>query len=820
MSFSEKKYSNSNADDIESNQDKATFDDKITIISEINDTNNMLVRFIQNSVKRIDICGQPTWHLAVLSSPEYRNSYEKFKERKGRIRVITDINANNINNCKALMTFGEVRHINEIKGNFSINDAGEYIASMLLREPESDLKLLYSNSVALLQQQLLIFNSFWNIATPAEQKIREIEGDFGSTVTTIIDDPQDIINRATRVTESSRWLSVCSTAEWIDSLNQEIGKSFMHILEKKKNGKHKGIRWLCPIHIKDMETIKFFSNEGVQFRHLDDIPVNFSVTNKHFNFTIEGLEDSNVENVARRPKVLISNDKVYVNHFKVLFERLWKTGTDSYIRLRELELVKSGQKEQRTELIRNSEEFSKRILQMIEKTRQDVMLILASSNVFNQSLNNQTFEAFNRLVKEKSVRIRILLSTPLSPHSEIQLDNEQNQKEAKYISKIKNYIQNSMSPVQFDLIDKKNYNNEEEGMSILVVDSTEVLCWELNKLYYKNSEPTRLAIYTNSTPLVSSYSSIFESLWSGIQLNNDLKMANKKISNSERRYKEFIDITSHELRTPIQAIMGYSEMGLETKQVEPSSSENQYSKLFETIIKNAYRINGLLDNFLNVTRIENNLLAFEKENINMFDLVKDITHDLQDVPTRTDRIEEKRKNISIHLEKQHFDADPIVNVDKMMIYQVLTNLLKNALKFSESNQGITISMKILDNETSNEKGGPVIDFNSIGDNKTSTRCLVNKNDEEKVPNNITQSLKKKTKRTIVIKVKDKGKGIDKKIFPHLFEKFVTDSKYESGTGLGLYISKRVIELYGGKIWAENNKDEPGATFSFSLPLIN
>jgi signal transduction histidine kinase len=820
VGFTEKKYSNSNTNDKDSNQNKATFDDKITIISAIDDTNNILARFIQNSVKRIDICGQPnTWPLAALGSPQYRNSYDKFKERKGRIRVITDINANNINNCKVLMTFGEVRHINDIKGNFSINDAGEYIASMLTREPESDLKLLYSNSFALLQQQLLIFNSFWNIATPSEQKIREIEGNFGSIVTTIIDDPQEIINRATMVTESSMWLSVCSTAGWIDSLNKEIDKSFMRILEKMKNGKHKGIRWLCPIHIKDIETIKFFSNEGVQFRHLDDIPVNFSVTDKYFNFTIEGLEDSNIQNVARRPKVLISNDKVYINHFNVVFERLWKSGTDPYIRLRELELEKSGQKEQRTELIRNSEEFSKRIIQMIEKTRHDVMLILASSNAFNQLLNNQTFEAFNRLVKEKSVRIRILLSTPLSPRSEIQLDNEQRQ-EAKYIRKIKSFIQNSMSPVQFDLIDKKNYNNEAEGMSILVVDGTEVLCWELNELYYKNSEATRLGIYSNSRPLVSSYSSIFESLWSGIQLYNDLKMANKKISNNERRYKEFIDITAHELRTPIQAVMGYSEMGLETKEKGASSSETRYINLFEKIIKNAYRLNGLLENFLNVTRIENNLFAFEKENINIYDLVKDITHDLQDVPTRADRIEKRKKNISIHLEEQHFEAKPIVNVDKIMIYEVLTNLLNNALKFSESNQGITISMKIIDSETSNDKGGPFVEFNDISDNKTLTRYLVNKDDEEKAPHKITPSLKKKTKRTIVLKVKDKGKGIDKKIFPHLFEKFVTDSRYESGTGLGLYISKRIIEIHGGKIWAENNKDEPGATFTLSLPLVN
>jgi hypothetical protein len=236
------------------------------------------------------------------------------------------------------------------------------------------------------------------------------------------------------VTEYSKWLSVCSTAEWIDSLNKDIGKSFMRVLEKKKNGKHKGIRWLCPINIKDMETIRFFSNEGIQFRHLDDIPVYFSVTDKYFNFTIEGLEDNNIENAASQPRVLVSNDKAYVNHFSILFERLWKTGTDSYIRLRELEMARSGQKEQRTELIRNSEEFTKRILQMIEKTRHDVMLILASSDAFNESLDHQIFEAFKRVVEEKSVQIRILLSSPLSQFTESHLDKEQRQKESKSLS--------------------------------------------------------------------------------------------------------------------------------------------------------------------------------------------------------------------------------------------------------------------------------------------------------------------------------------------------------------------------------------------------
>jgi signal transduction histidine kinase len=822
VGFSGKEIINSNIDGSASGQDEATFNDKTPIISELDRTNSTIESFIQNSVKSIDICGEPTWVLKVLDSSENRKGYQEFKERKGRIRVITDINANNISNCKLLMTLGEVRHINELKGDFSINDSGEYVASMLSREPESDLKFVYSNSVALQQQQRLIFNSIWNIAIPSEQKIRDIEeGNFGSVITTIIDNPQEIIKRAAMVTESSKWLSVCSTAEWIDTLNQEISKSIMCVLEAKKDGKHQGIRWLCPINLKDMETIRFFSNEGIQFRHLDHIPVNFSVTDKYFNFAIEGMMDKDIEkNVSSQPKVLISNDKVHVNHFNVLFERLWKTGTDPYIRFRELEMVKSGQEEHRTELIRNSEEFDKRLLQMIETTKHDVMLILASSNAFNQSLNNKAFEAFNSLVKEKSVRIRILLSTPLSSHSGVYIDEEHGQegKEAKYIRKIRNYIQNSMYSVQFDLIDNKHCNNEAEGMSVLLVDRTKVLCWELDRPFYENSKSTSLAIYSNSRPLVSSYSSIFESLWSGTQLYNDLKKAYTKISNSERLYKEFVDITAHELRTPIQAIMGYSEMALEARDEGPRTNESQYIKHFEKIFKNSYRLNRLLEDFLNVTRIENNMLVFEKENINIYDLVKNIVNDLQDImSTKTDLIDEKRKNISIRLEEQYFEVDPIVNVDKMKIYQVLTNLINNALKYSESNQGITISMKILANEKEKDS---FVDSNNIRENETLTHPMVNTQDENREPSKTVRSLEKETKRSILIKVKDKGKGIEKKIFPNLFEKFVTDGKYGSGTGLGLYISKRIVEIHGGRIWAENNKDEPGATFIFSLPLIN
>jgi signal transduction histidine kinase len=133
------------------------------------------------------------------------------------------------------------------------------------------------------------------------------------------------------------------------------------------------------------------------------------------------------------------------------------------------------------------------------------------------------------------------------------------------------------------------------------------------------------------------------------------------------------------------------------------------------------------------------------------------------------KISGKRIQIS-YFHKQIQEAqqrtDLIVDADKDRILQVLSNLLNNALKFTKEGS-IAVTTEKVENE-------------------------------------------------VIVKVKDSGRGIDREIFPKLFEKFA--SKSEKGTGLGLFISKNITEAHGGRIWAENNPDGIGATFAFSLPI--
>ena len=230
----------------------------------------------------------------------------------------------------------------------------------------------------------------------------------------------------------------------------------------------------------------------------------------------------------------------------------------------------------------------------------------------------------------------------------------------------------------------------------------------------------------------------------------------EELKSNEKMQKEFINIAAHELRTPTQAILGYAELS----QMEGSNVNKD--EALSKIVKNAERLQRLTEDILDVTRIESQTLKLEKSNFDLRDTAATVIDDYRN------RIQDG-KNVELVL----FNADKaaFVVADKGRISQVLSNLVGNAMKFTKSG---TISVSI-----------------------------------EEVK-------KDEYKKEFVAVVKDTGTGIDSDIMSRLFTKFV--SKSQTGTGLGLFISKSIVEAHGGRIWAENNPDGKGATFRFSLPL--
>jgi signal transduction histidine kinase len=274
--------------------------------------------------------------------------------------------------------------------------------------------------------------------------------------------------------------------------------------------------------------------------------------------------------------------------------------------------------------------------------------------------------------------------------------------------------------------------------------------------------------------------------------NIRLKTSNEQLNVQDKLQKEFINIAAHELRTPTQAIMGYTELDQELfddilkhrkviEDQELTSDVIHLHKDFKAISRNASRLNDLIKNLLDMARIEsnrNNSLQIQKKRV---DLVKEINE------VNNLQLEQKikAKNIKINFINLALEEHCWVYADKARLNQVLVNLIDNAIKFSPNNGIIDIRLKDNDydhpNETTENYDKPNSDLN----------------------------------KSVLIGISDKGEGISPHIMPKLFEKFATDS--EIGTGLGLYITRNIVEAHGGRIWAFNNKDGIGATFIFSLP---
>ncbi|HJT85804.1 MAG TPA: HAMP domain-containing sensor histidine kinase [Nitrososphaeraceae archaeon] len=239
-----------------------------------------------------------------------------------------------------------------------------------------------------------------------------------------------------------------------------------------------------------------------------------------------------------------------------------------------------------------------------------------------------------------------------------------------------------------------------------------------------------------------------------------LEKSNEQLQQHDKMQQEFINIAAHELRTPTQSIMGYVEM--------IKSYPERTSTYLQPIERNTQRLYRLIQDILDITRIESGNLRLIKTT---FDMNEKINNVIKDINAKKNVNNNNSINQNVELIFKPTKEPIMVFTDKERIYQVISNLVRNAMKFIPSNEGkIEIFL---------------------------------------------EKVKDGDKEAISVKIKDNGKGIDTQVLPHLFEKFTTKS--ESGTGIGLYISKKIIEAHDGKIWGKNNNNEKGAEFGFIIP---
>ncbi len=450
--------------------------------------------------------------------------------------------------------------------------------------------------------------------------------------------------------------------------------------------------------------------------------------------------------------------KSFVEQQQYFFDMLWNKSISAEIRIKEIE---EGIKPNVLETITDPFDIKNVYLNLIKSAINEIMLIIPTVNAIRLHADTGVFQkikeiAFNWTKINKNKKIRILVS-------EI---NNHNLVAEQQLEKMQNTLLTfSLSTY---LIELRSMETDSTTKSIIaIIDKKESLVIEIKDDTKDNFfDSVGFATYSNSRPTVLSYVSIFESFWKQSELV-------KKLKESEEIQKDFVHIAAHELKNPIQPILSSSAI-LKSKIKDKESFE-----ILEIMNRNAKKLLQLTNDILDVTKIETNNLNLSKELFKLNDLIFDIVEDYNNhLENENIKFEVEflyyKGNSNMNKSEERFNKKEKINslyilADKIRITQVLSNLLNNAIRFTSPEGLIKIKVEKKDNE-----------------------------------------------KKIYINIKDTGMGIDSSIISNLFSKFVTKSN--GGTGLGLYISKKIIESHGGKIWAKNNEGGKGATFGFSLPF--
>ena len=710
------------------------------------------VYFMSNVRERMDIFFDKNAPSIVVDVSEYKDGYKDIRKRGGKIRAFTEITQDNLHYCKQLIKLvDELKHLDGVKGGVAVSEH-EYMATTVLQESSPLTQVIYSNVKEVVEQGRYIFDTLWKTAIPAEQKIRELEDGIIIHKTRIIDNADEIISEIRRFLDESKEVLSCIAApgglQYIQDYFVEINKK---LVAKQMKGKHKGIRYICNIENKHNANLaRKILQDGVKIRHRSNLPpLSFGITDKEIAVTFERIERGKQVQI-----LLISDEPIYVKYFSKVFEDLWADGIDAQNRLEEISqgIVVPPD----IEIIRNPGNALKRITEECKNADFEIFGILPTLNSFRRQIRLGSLQILDELAR-KGLNIRILIPGDQDivdkileqEYAKLMIENPFQKTRTDQSKSRSNYISNFDHKFEIKCIDI----GSQRSLGILIIDRKGSFIIETKDDTKDNSyDAAGLAIYSNSKHMALSYVSILEFLWKQLEVAEQLKL-------HDRMKSEFINMAAHELRTPIQPILGLADiLGSKKGNIE------QYEEFISIISRNARRLKFLTEDILDVSRIDGKSLDLRN---NVFDLVAAINDLLDDY--RNDR-ESLSKRCEILFDCKFKNA--LVIGDRQRILQVIQNLIDNALNFTKHGS-------------------------------------------------ITLSLLEKTKNANAkewnIAIKDEGEGIDSEIIPRLFTKFATKS--EHGIGLGLYISKSIIEAHGGRIWAKNNIDGKGATFIFSLPQM-
>ena len=576
-----------------------------------------------------DYCHDSKSPSFLVTNDMYLQMIKQLKAKGIRQRFITEITQENVRYSKELAKHVELRHLEGVKGNFGIVDGKEYGAAANIYDLQPPVEFIYSNVKTFVEQQQYFFETLWNKAIPAEQRIKEIEeGRVVHYQTRIIENPNEAIKEIGRLNTGSNKLDICLTSGGMQYSHGYFFDLKKRLLDKQRRGEHKGIRYVTNIDKSNLQISKLYLESGIQIRHIKNLPpMSFGVSDREIAVTIEKMEEG-----ERVQSLLISSESLYVKHFTSLFEEIWRNGIDAAVQIRNIE---EGHELANVDVIPNPEEALRKAWTLVGSAKEEVLLMFSTPSAFRRQAKMGGLQVMLRSIQENHATVKILIPDDGSA--------------AELVEQI-----NKVLPQDSIRVMDSSLNT---NITALITDRKQLMIFELKDDTKETSyEAVGLALHIDSRTLALSYASVFDNLWKQTELY-------EKLAVHDKMQKEFINIAAHELRTPIHPILEVAEAAKE--------GLIGYEEGWDLIFKHAKRLKRLTNDILDVSHIEAGQLFYRFEKVPVNRIIRNIVSQ-----TSTNL----NKDLQLEL---NLDREIEIEADKDRLAQVFANIIDNAKKFTK-----------------------------------------------------------------------------------------------------------------------------------------
>ena len=585
------------------------------------------------------------------------------------------------------------------------------------------------------------------------------------------------------------------------------------IKNERLKAKRRGVnfRYITEVTKDNLSYCKELSEFAV-VRHLNGVKGNFEISKIRIKGEWKGeyIATATLQEAEPVTQLIYSNVKEIVEQEQFVFDTLWDKAIPFLVRIKEIE---EGIKPEVIEIIADPKEALETEYRLLKSAKQEVQIIFSTINTFLLQERQLGITKILSNLSKQGVRTRIL--TPMDIDVKELTSNLKKQYEQEiYLKKQASKNNNNNNADVFSAIDIQEIAPSSSiNAKIIIVDKQDSLAMEIKDGTRDDLYNTiGLTTYSNSKSTIASYCAIVENLYEQNQLYMQLRDAYQRVENTNSMQREFINVAAHELRTPIQSVLGYTELLLEDE------TDDRKKQALVRILHQSERLRKLASDILDVARIEGKTFRLTMKPLNLnsaiANIIKDYVNRLENYKAH-EITAKKLSNVNVSNDDKRSkygktmitkllfksklkDEEHIfIEADKERLTQVIDNILDNAFKFTDAEGSVTVTL--VKQEAHSPPRKP-----QLGEQIEQRQRDLGQQEQQQQYANII--------------IRDTGTGIDPQILPRLFSKFATKS--HRGTGLGLHISKNIIEAHGGKIWAENNGNGKGATFTIALPLLS